>query len=120
MDFIKQFRLFPEEASSVAGRVDTLAIWLFWVSAFFTLLICVLIVWFAIRYRRRTENEIPPETIPHHWMEWSWSAAIFVILMVFFAWGAKLYVVVKKPATHAMEIYVVGKQWMWKIQHPEG
>ncbi len=120
MDFSKQFRLFPEEASSVAGRVDTLAIWLFWVSAFFTLLICVLIVWFAIRYRRRTENEIPPETKSHEWMEWSWSAAIFVILMVFFAWGAKLYVVVKKPPTHAMEIYVVGKQWMWKVQHPEG
>jgi cytochrome c oxidase subunit 2 len=120
MDFIKQFRFFPEEASSVAGRVDTLAIWLFLVSAFFTLLICVLIVWFALRYRRRTEDEIPPETVSHHGMEWSWSAAIFVLLMVFFVWGAKLYVVVKKPPTHAMEIYVVAKQWMWKIQHPEG
>lgn len=120
MNIFRQLRLLPESASSVSGRVDTLTMLLTAVSLFMTLLIFALILIFAIRYRRRSENEIPPETRSHNWMEWTWSVGLFAFLMVFFVWGARLYVEIKKPAQHALEVNVVGKQWMWKIQHPGG
>jgi cytochrome c oxidase subunit 2 len=120
VDFYKQFRLLPDSASSVSGRVDSLMLFLTCMSAFFTLLIFLLIVYFAIRYRRRTENEVPPEPHSPRWMEITFSCILFVLFMYLFAWGARLYVDVKKPASHALEIYVIGKQWMWKLQHPGG
>ena len=40
--------------------------------------------------------------------------------MSFFAWGAGLYFRQSKPPNNALDVYVVGKQWMWKIQHATG
>jgi cytochrome c oxidase subunit 2 len=120
VDFAKQFRLLPDSASTVSPRVDAMAWYLTALSAFFTVLIFLLVVWFSLRYRRRSEDEIPPETRSHPWLETMWAAALFVLFMFTFGWGARLYVDVKKPAAHALEINVIGKQWMWKIQHPGG
>jgi cytochrome c oxidase subunit II len=120
MDFSKQFRLLPDSASSISHVVDWLTIVWTILSSAMTLLVLVLVVYFAIRYRRRTENEIPPETRSHIWLEVGWSSALFVLFMFMFAWGARAYVEMKRPPQHAMEINVVGKQWMWKIQHPGG
>ena len=37
-----------------------------------------------------------------------------------FVWATVLYFHLITPPPNAMEMYVVGKQWMWKLQHPEG
>ena len=50
------FRLFPDQASRLAPQVDALYLFLVLLSAFFTLLIFVLIVYFALKYRRRSEE----------------------------------------------------------------
>jgi cytochrome c oxidase subunit 2 len=120
MPFSRHFQFLPERASSVAGRVDALFWFLCAVSAAMTLLILVLIVLFALRYRRRTEDEVPPETQSHPMLEVGWSAATFVVMLVMFFWGATLYVDIKRPAQAGTEINVIGKQWMWKVQHPGG
>ena len=52
--------LFPEQASTMAGRVDALYFFLIAISAFFSLLIAVLVITFTVRYRRRSEREVPP------------------------------------------------------------
>jgi cytochrome c oxidase subunit 2 len=114
------FHLLPEGASNLAGRVDALFWFLTAVSGFITLLVLVLIVYFGIRYRRRTEDEIPPETAEGLALEIGWTTLTFAVLLVMFFWGAKVYVDMKRPVDGALEIHVVGKQWMWKIQHPGG
>jgi cytochrome c oxidase subunit 2 len=53
-------------------------------------------------------------------MEVTWSAIPLVIFIAMFSWGAVLYTDMKRPATGALEIHVIGKQWMWKLQHPGG
>jgi cytochrome c oxidase subunit 2 len=116
----KSFRLLPDQASAMAGRVDALALFLLAVCGFFTLLILGLIVWFGLRFRRRTEDEVPPKTGDHVWMEVGWTVVPLGVLMVMFAWGARLYVDMKRPPAGAMEVHVIGKQWMWKLQHPNG
>lgn len=113
------FRLFPESASSVAGRVDALFVFLTAVAGFFTLLICVLILWFGVRYRRSSpaSREDPPAN-PR--LEVIWALIPLVLSLVMFAWGAVVYSDMRQPPADAMQIDVIGKQWMWKVRHPTG
>ena len=114
------FPLFPEQASTIAEGVDQLYAFLVGVSVFFSVLIFVLIFYFAIRYRRRSELDLPRPIHGSTALEIFWSAVPFVIVMVMFGWGASLYFKNSRPPEGAMDMHVVGKQWMWKIQHPEG
>ena len=114
-----EFRLFPQQGSAAAERVDALYGFLVATSLFFTALICVLILFFAIRYRRGSRAE---RTNPHmsYTLEIVWTVVPFLLTMVMFGWGAKLYFELRQPPAGALEIHVVGKQWMWKLQHPDG
>jgi cytochrome c oxidase subunit 2 len=120
------FPLFPEVASTVAASVDALYLFLILVTVFFSTLIFALIFYFAVKYRRRPgiEPVQDPETHPGHeghlGLELLWTVVPFAITMVMFLWGASLYVANARVPDAASEISVVGKQWMWKIQHPNG
>lgn len=114
------FRLFPEAASSIARHVDGLFGVLTGVSVFFVLLIFMLLLVFAIKYRRRSEDEQPPQIARRDWLEAVWILIPLGLVMIMFVWGAKLYFTMMSPPEGALEIYAVGKQWMWKFQHPEG
>jgi len=110
----------PESASTVSGKVDALYFYLSGVTAFFTLLISGVLIFFVIRYRRRTPFEIPRPIAGSHKLEILWSVIPFIIAMSMFVWGAQIYFQNSRPPKNANEIYVVGKQWMWKIQHSTG
>ncbi len=110
--------LFPEQASTLAPHVDLLLFFLIGVSCFFALLIASLLIVFAIRYRR---GAAPPEQIHGSTqLELTWTIVPFVIAMVIFAWGAWVYMEMARPPDNAHEVFVVGRQWMWKLQHLEG
>jgi len=111
----------PEQASTLAPRVDALYYYLTGVSVFMTLLIATLIVFFAIRYRRGNKVDRSPLDLRYQkWMEVIWIAVPLVIVLSFFGWGAWLYLEQARPPLGALEIQVTGKQWMWKFQHPQG
>jgi cytochrome c oxidase subunit 2 len=112
--------IFPEQASTHARAVDQLFYFIVCVSGFFSALIALLIVWFALRYRRRSEADRPAPIHSSLKLELTWSIIPFLFMMVFFVWGAQLYFSWARPPEDAMEIYVVGKQWMWKMQHVNG
>lgn len=114
------FSLFPERASTVAGRVDALYSFLLIVSTVMTLLIAGLIVYFIIKYRRRADDELGTPVTGALTLELLWTVIPFVIMMVMFVWGASLYFTLSRPPQDALEIQVVGKQWMWKFQHMDG
>jgi cytochrome c oxidase subunit II len=112
--------LFPQRASVQAGQVDAIYFFMVAVTAFFAFLIAGLIVFFAFRYRRRHRDEIG---VPIHGslaLELTWTIIPFFIVMGMFAWGAKVFFDLYRVPAGAMEIFVVGKQWMWKIQHMGG
>jgi cytochrome c oxidase subunit 2 len=114
------FPLFPEQASTFAERVDALYYYLLSVSGFFVLLIFALIFYFAVKYRRRSEGEQTPPILGSIPLEVVWIVIPFILVMIMFVWGASLYFTAFSPPANAMEIFVIGKQWMWKVQHPEG
>ena len=114
------FPLFPEQASTVAADVDNLYFFLLAITAFFSTLIAGLVIYFAIRYRRRSEVELPEPITGSTKLETLWTVIPAIIVMVIFAWGAKVFLSLHRAPSDATPIYVVGKQWMWKLQHLEG
>lgn len=114
------FPLFPERASTMASRVDNLYFFLIAISAFFVLLIAGLIVVFSVRYRRRRSGEVGTDVQPSLLLEALWIAVPASIAMVIFVWGAWVYFAMASVPNDALDVYVVGKQWMWKFQHPGG
>jgi cytochrome c oxidase subunit 2 len=115
----KNLPLFPDRASSIAWQVDGLYFLLIAVSAFFTLLIFVMIFFFAVKYRKdvhpraeQIEGSLP--------LELAWTLIPLGITMIFFAWGSLIYFQEARPPRGAMEVYAVGKQWMWKFEHEGG
>jgi cytochrome c oxidase subunit II len=111
--------LFPVSASSHADAVDHLFWFLIIVSGFFVLLIVALILTFSIQYRRG-RHPVSEQTGNSIGLELFWSAVPFLITLVMFTWGSKVYMDGETPPQGSQDIYVVGKQWMWKVQHPEG
>jgi cytochrome c oxidase subunit 2 len=111
---------FPQQASVQAGQVDAIYFFLVAVTAFFSLLIAVLVVVFAVKYRRRNDDEIGVAIHGSLPLELLWTFVPLGIVMVMFVWGAKVFFDLYRPPAGAMEIFVVGKQWMWKVQHMEG
>ncbi len=117
---IFDFPLFPESASTVADEVDKLYFFSLGISAFFSLLIAGVVCFFFIKYKRQRANDTG---VPVHGslaLEIVWSVIPLLITMALFAWGAKVFIDLRSPPTDAREYWVTGKQWMWKIQHPEG
>jgi cytochrome c oxidase subunit 2 len=103
----------------MAGQVDALYIYLVLVSAAMTLLIFLAVAVMAVMYRRKPGVDAHPiegSTI----LEIGWSIIPFGVMMTFFIWGALIYFKERTPPTDATEVYVVAKQWMWKIEHMEG
>jgi cytochrome c oxidase subunit II len=115
-----QIPFIPESASTYAGDVDALYFYISGVTVFFTLLISLVIIFFVIKYRRRNPSEIPRPIEGSTTLETLWSVIPLVIAMTIFVWGAKVYYTQYRPPKNAMEVYVVGKQWMWKFQHSTG
>ena len=110
---------FPRAASTVAGEIDRIYLFLVGMTAFAAAGIASALIYFAIRYRRRkghaaqqVEGSLPLEIF--------WSAVPLVLWLFVFGWNAKVYLDMHRPPADGMEVLVTGKQWMWKVQHPTG
>jgi cytochrome c oxidase subunit 2 len=112
--------LFPEQASTLAPKVDNVYFFLVSLTAFFATLIATLVVTFAIKYRRRHPAEVGAPITGSVPLELMWSIIPFGISMFIFAWAANVYFDIHRPPDETLQIYAVGKRWMWKFQHIDG
>lgn len=112
--------LWPAAISQYAREVD-------WLVFGFTLLLVILVVpmfaalvWFTIRYRQGSAADRSHRVRRSVAIEASWSIIPFLLSLVFFLWAASLFFRLYHPPAGALNINVVAKQWMWKVQHPGG
>ena len=112
--------LFPEQASTFARDVDALYLFIVAVSAFFALAVSIAVVVFGVVYRRRHDGEVGARIEGNLPLELTWSIIPTMISMVMFGWGASTFFHMRTPPAEALQVYAVGKQWMWKFQHLEG
>lgn len=103
----------------MAGQVDALVMFLVAVTGFFTIVIFILIFAFAMKYRRE-KNPVAADIHGSTILEVTWSIIPFGIFLLMFVWGAVVYLQDVRPPKDSLEIFAIGKQWMWKFQHPEG
>lgn len=117
---MKETTIFPEAFSHYAFQVDAIYWALIAITVFFTVLITGIFVYLAFRYRRTGPTQVGVAIHENKHMELAWSILPLFILMGLFFWGAKVYLETKNYPKDAIEIIAVGKQWMWKFQHPSG
>jgi len=113
------FPLWPARASVGAANVDALYIFLVALSVFTCVAIFTMILVFAVKYRRRP-GVVAEQIEGSNALEITWSVIPMIIFLFIFAWGAVIYFHERTPARDSAQIYVVAKQWMWKLQHEEG
>jgi cytochrome c oxidase subunit 2 len=111
--------LFPSEASTIAPYTDALYFFLVAMTVFGVVLVGALLFFFALRYRAE-KNPIATQVEGSTLLEATWTIIPLGIFLLVFVWGALLYFRIYNPPTNAMDIYIVGKQWMWKAEHPGG
>jgi cytochrome c oxidase subunit II len=119
VNWLTHFALFPPEASSIAPYADALYFFLVLISLVGMVIVTALIVGFSVMYRKEKNPEatqIEGSTL----LEATWTIIPLALFMICFVWGALLYFRIYNPPTNAMNIYIVGKQWMWKAEHPGG
>lgn len=114
-----QLQLFPVAASAQSHSIDALYWFLTIVSAVMTFLIFACIVLFAWKYHAK-RHPVPTQIEGSTKLELTWSILPFIVMLAFFAWGAQIFFAAQTPPKNAMEIFVTGKQWMWKVQYPDG
>ncbi len=112
--------LFPDQASTFAWQVDALYFYLIAVSVVFSIPVVLAIFFFAIKYRETEKFATPEEIHGSMVLETVWSIIPFIVSMTIFLGGAIIFFNQFTPPDDSEEIYVVGKQWMWKIQHQTG
>ncbi|PYQ09283.1 MAG: cytochrome c oxidase subunit II [Acidobacteria bacterium] len=112
--------LFPVQGSAEAGQVDLLFLATVGLSLFFALLVSSLLLAFAIKYRRRPTDKPPAPIQGSHALEIAWMVVPLILAMATFVWGADVYFRLNRPPDDTMTVSVVGKRWMWKLQHPSG
>src|SRR5687767_14746262 len=112
--------LIPEQASTLAPRVDQLYWFIIAVTAFFGILVTVLVIAFAVKYRTDDPLKVGAPITGSIPLEIGWSIIPFVISIVIFAWAADVFIDIYRPPDQTLEIYSTGKRWMWKFQHLDG
>ena len=112
--------VFTAQASTFAKDVDMLYFFILAVCSFFALAVAVSVVYFGIRYHKTHDGEIGARIEGSLPLELLWSVIPTILAMFMFGWGATVFYHLRTPPEEAMQIYAVGKQWMWKFQHPEG
>ena len=113
------FPLFPEQATRVAGHVDAVFFYALGIVLFFTTLICVLILTFAIKYRRGSKANRENAVTQNHTIEMLWIGIPLALAMILFAVTMLVYFEMYRPPEGTSEVYVLGRQWMWETTHPE-
>ncbi len=115
-----QLPLFPEQASNFAGNIDALMFFILITSVFFSALITFVIFICFVKYRRRSKTEIG---VPIHGsakLETIWTVIPFILAMLMYGWGASIYIDYRRVPHDTLDVYVIGKQWMWKLQQLDG
>lgn len=112
--------LWPAAASTVAVETDYLILAFTVLTLVLTVPVFLAITYFAIRYRDGQEADRDTSGIRSNLIEISWMLIPFLLTLIFFVWGARLFVESRNPPPDAMVIEAIGRQWMWKFQHPTG
>ncbi len=115
-----QIPFLPTEASTGAVQSDAVFLVLMALGLFFTGLVALMVLYFGIRYRRRYPGQLGRPITGSMAIEWGGIGFLTMLALAMFFWAGSIYTQNFNPPPNAMPIFITGKQWMWKAQHPTG
>jgi cytochrome c oxidase subunit II len=110
----------PPQASNFAGPIDALFGTITALTIFFTTVVLACVIFFAIKYRAGSKASRKNIVHDSKQIEIAWTLPPTILGLAIFAWGAVIFHEKRMPPADATEIFVMGKRWMWHIQHPNG
>lgn len=110
----------PESASSLSGEVDALFYLTYWISFVILGAVTVAMIYFAIRYRRKDESEVPPKMRDSKALEVASIVFPVILVLIVFTWGFKVYLKLNISPPASYEIQVTASQWKWDFTYPDG
>jgi cytochrome c oxidase subunit 2 len=114
------FPLSPPSASNFAAEYDVLFYVLTGLTLFFSVIVGVAVIFFAIRYRKGSKADRSRPLYENLFLELTWTIVPLVLGLIMFYFGTSLYIKMRTPPRNATEIFVIGKQWMWHVEHGNG
>src|SRR3569833_1925010 len=117
--WLTNFSLNPPQASKIAPQMDALYFFMVLVSLIGLTIVILLVTAFSIKYRQK-KQPVPVQIEGSTILDATWTIIPLGLFLIMFVWGALIYFRVYTPPANAMNIYVVGKQWMWKAEQPGG
>lgn len=119
MEALNDFFL-PPAKTAVAEQYDTLFWFVHISSLVLTIGIVVAIIYFIIKYRRKSENDVTPVITHNNKLEVTWSVLPLILSLVVFGWGLQTYMDMSIPPDDAYEVKVTGQKWLWRFQYKSG
>jgi cytochrome c oxidase subunit II len=120
MNRLLNFPATPPQASNFAQEYDLIFYALTALTVVFTLIVGVLVVYFAIKYRAGNKVDRSRPMYENLRLELTWTIIPLILGLVMFFYGARLFIEMRNPPQDSQEVFVIGKQWMWHVQHSNG
>ena len=114
------FPLSPPSASNFSAEYDVLFYVLTGLTLFFSLVVGIAVIFFSVRYRKGSKADRSRPLYENLFLELTWTIVPLVLGLIMFYFGTSLYVKMRTPPRNATEIFVIGKQWMWHVEHGNG
>jgi cytochrome c oxidase subunit 2 len=119
MNRLSDFML-PPARSTVAAETDALFHFINVTSLILLVGITIAIIYFAIKYRRRSENDVTPVITHNNKLEITWSVIPLILVLIVFGWGWKGYMTLTTVPDDAYEVKVIAKSWLWEFHYQNG
>jgi cytochrome c oxidase subunit 2 len=110
----------PQVSSTKAADVDALFNFINITSGIILLGITVAIIYFAIKYKRKSEDDVTPVIKHNTALELTWTIIPLILVLIVFAWGFRGYVEMRTPPTNSYEVYVTANAYFWQFTYPNG
>ncbi len=110
----------PEPASTMAGEIDSLFYFVYWVSVILFVGVVATMTYFAYKYRRRSQADRPTPVHESKLVEAAWIIVPTLLVLVVFTWGFKAYLKLEVAPPNAYPITVYAQKWSWRFEYPNG
>jgi cytochrome c oxidase subunit 2 len=118
MDF--EIPFFPEQASTIASLIDLFTFGVIGLGLAIGVVVVFVIIYFVTKYNATADADRTNPIDEHTAIEITWSVIPLALVLGVFVWSANIYFNMYTPPTDTLNLNVIGKQWMWKVQHPTG
>ena len=110
----------PDAMSTIAPEVDALFWFVFWASTIIFAAVVIAKIYFVIRYRRRSEDEVPEAHQESKWLETAWIVLPTILVLIVFTWGFKVFVKMNSAPPDSFQVTVRAAQWFWEFEYENG